>query len=158
MRGGRRLGRRFGWLWAAYGVSTLGTWLGWYRVLVVAGTLRAVWPVGLVLVGPGTGGLLVVMGVEFGLVFCCAVFNPVCATCRLERTASGRVARTLSAWTVTTRASTALLAAAWGVLGDLVGPRAAIGVAGVLLLAAPLLLPRRAVASLAGPEPARNHA
>ncbi|MFB9477308.1 hypothetical protein [Nonomuraea salmonea] len=44
---------------------------------------------------------------------------------------------------MTTRVTTALLTAAWGVLGGLIGPRPAIAVAGVLLLATPLLLPRR---------------
>ncbi|WP_157549470.1 MFS transporter [Nonomuraea candida] len=122
----------------------LATRFGQRRVLVAAGTLRAIWPAGLVFVGPGTGGLLLVMGVELGLIFCCGVFNPVSATCRLDRTAPGRVARTLTAWTVTTRAATALLTAVWGVLGALLGPRMAIGLAGALLLATPLLLPRRA--------------
>ncbi|MGC0418290.1 MFS transporter [Embleya sp. AB8] len=115
---------------------------GQHRVLVVAGTLRALWPVGLAFVGPGTGGLLLVMGVELGLIFCCGVFNPVYSTYRLERTATDRVARTLSAWSVTNKATTALLTALWGVLGSLLGPRTAIGLAGVLLLATPLLLPR----------------
>ncbi|MFI0481336.1 MFS transporter [Actinomadura sp. 9N215] len=128
------------------------------RVLVVAGTLRALWPVGLALVGPGTAGLLLVMGVELGLIFCCGVFNPVCAAYRLERTATGRVTRTLTAWTVTTRAATALLTALWGVLGGLLGVRTAIGLAGVLLLATPLLLPRRTPAPLPepAPEPSRT--
>ncbi|MFF0574935.1 MFS transporter [Streptosporangium saharense] len=116
---------------------------GQHRVLVVAGTLRALWPVGLAFVGPGTGGLLLVMGVEFGLILCCGVFNPVQATYRLERTANDRITRTLSAWSVTTKATTALLTATWGVLGTLFGPRTAIGLAGVFLLATPLLLPRR---------------
>ncbi|MEU9831790.1 MFS transporter [Streptosporangium sp. NPDC048047] len=122
-------------------------------VLAVTGTLRALWPVGLAFTGPGTGGLLLVMGVELGLILCCGVFNPVCAAYRLERTATGRVTRVLSAWTVTTRASTALLTAVWGVLGGLLGPRTAIGLAGVLLLATPLLLPRRAATLPAEPEP-----
>ncbi|MFG2989448.1 MFS transporter [Streptomyces sp. NPDC048257] len=117
---------------------------GQHRVLVAAGSLRAVWPVGLAFLGPGTGGLLLVMGVEFGLIFCCGVFNPLYATCRLERTATDRVTRTLSAWAVTTKASTALLTALWGVLGTLLGPRTAIALAGALLLVTPLLLPRRA--------------
>jgi hypothetical protein len=88
------------------------------------------------------------MGVELGLIFCCGVFNPVYATYRLERTPTDRVARTLSAWAVTTKASTALLTALWGVLGTLLGLRTAIGLAGLLLLATPLLLPRRAAAPL----------
>lgn len=122
---------------------------GQHRVLVTAGTLRAFWVVGLVFLGPGTGGLLLVMGVELGLILCCGIFNPVCTTYRLERTAADRVTRTLSAWAVTTKAATALLTAVWGVLGSLLGPRTAIGLAGVLLLATPLLLPRRAPAPLA---------
>lgn len=123
----------------------LVTRFGPHRVLVAAGALRAIWPVGLTFLEPGTGGLLLVMGVEIGLILCCGVFNPVHATCRLQRTATDRVTRTLLAWAVTTKASTALLTAVWGVLGGLLGPRTAIGLAGVLLLATPLLLPRRAV-------------
>ncbi|GGK69384.1 MFS transporter [Sphaerisporangium melleum] len=131
----------------------LVTRFGRHQVMVVAGALRALWPVGLAFLGPGTGGLLLVIGVEFGLIFCCGVFNPVCATYRLEHTTTDRVARVLSAWAVTTKASTALLTAVWGVLGGLLGPRTAIGLAGVLLLATPLLLPRRPAAPLPEPEP-----
>ncbi|WP_053694303.1 MFS transporter [Streptomyces sp. WM6372] len=131
----------------------LVTRIGQHQVLVAAGALRALWPVGLAFVGPGVGGLLLVVGVELGLIFCCGVFNPVLATCRLRLTATDRVARTLSAWAVTTKASTALLTVVWGVLGGLLGPRTAIGLAGVLLLATPLLLPRRAAAQLPEPEP-----
>ncbi|MEU3073976.1 MFS transporter [Streptomyces laurentii] len=119
---------------------------GQHRVLAGSGALRALWPLGLVFLGPGTGGLLLVMGVELGLIFCCAVFNPLSATCRLERTPADRVARTLTAWSVTTKATIALLTAVWGVLGTLLGPRTALGVAGLLVLATPLLLPRRAAA------------
>ncbi|MFG2819707.1 MFS transporter [Kitasatospora sp. NPDC048365] len=125
---------------------------GQRRVLAVAGAVRALWPVGLALVGPGTGGLLLVTAVEFGLILSCGVFNPLCATYRLHRTPADRVTRTLTAWSVTTRAATALLTAGWGALGVLLGPRAAIALAGVLLLATPLLLPRRAHrAPLPGP-------
>ncbi|MGW7823496.1 MFS transporter [Streptomyces puniciscabiei] len=136
----------------------LVTRFGQYRVLAVTGTLRALWPVGLAFTGPGTAGLLLVMGVELGLIFCCGVFNPVYATCRLQRTATGRVTRTLSAWAVTTKASTALLTAVWGVLGALLGPRTAVGLAGVLLLTTPLLLPRRPPAPVCGPEAAPGRA
>ena len=131
---------------------------GPYRVLVVAGALRAVWPVGLAFPGPGTAGLLLVIGVELGLVFCCGVFNPVYATHRLAGTATDRVTRTLTAWAVTTKASTALLTATWGVLGALLGPRTAIALAGVLLLATPLLLPRRAAPHPREPQTAPRRA
>nr|WP_234016853.1 MFS transporter [Streptomyces sp. LaPpAH-108] len=126
---------------------------GQHRVLIASGRLRALWPLGLAFLGPGTGGLLLVIGVELGLILCCGVFNPVSATCRLERTRADRVTRVLSAWTVTTKATTALLTAVWGVLGALLGPRTAIGLAGLLLLATPLLLPRRTTVLPAEPEP-----
>ncbi|MFF4803910.1 MFS transporter [Streptomyces sp. NPDC001351] len=113
------------------------------RVLLVAGTLRACWPIGLAFVGRGTAGLVLVMVVELGVIVSCAVFNPVYSTIRLRRTDTGRVARTLSAWSVTTKATTAAMTALWGLLAGLTGPRAAIAAAGVLVLATPLLLPRR---------------
>ncbi|WP_405016081.1 MFS transporter [Kitasatospora sp. NBC_00070] len=127
---------------------------GQHRILVVFGTLRALWPLGLAFPGRGTGGLLLVMAVELGLIFCCAVFNPVQATYRLQRTATDRVTRTLSAWAVTTKLATALLTALWGVLGAVLGLRTAIGLAGLLLLATPLLLPRRAAEPLPESVPA----
>ncbi|MET9969850.1 MFS transporter [Streptomyces sp. NPDC006356] len=112
------------------------------RVLVTTGTLRACWPVGLAFVGPGTSGLLLVMAVEFGLITCMGVFTPVLATTRLERTPPDRTTRTLSAWSITSRTATAAATALWGLLAALTGPRIAIALAGVLLLATPLLLPR----------------
>jgi hypothetical protein len=72
-----------------------------------------------------------------------AHFNPVMATYRLEQTAPDRVARMLSAWSVSSSATIAALTALWGVLAMVTGPRAAIGIAGALLLVTPLLLPRR---------------
>ncbi|MFE2531007.1 MFS transporter [Streptomyces sp. NPDC059371] len=135
----------------------LVTRFGQRQVLVASGALRAVWPLGLAFLGPGTGGLLLVMGVELGLIFCCGVFNPVYSTYRLERTATDRVARTLTAWAVTTKGATALLTALWGVLGTLLGPRAAIALAGVLLLATPLLLPRHTRANPTTTKAARGH-
>ncbi|WP_406210420.1 MULTISPECIES: MFS transporter [unclassified Streptomyces] len=112
------------------------------RVLLTAGTLRALWPVGLAFVGPGTPGLLLVMAVEFGLITCIGVFNPVLATTRLDRTPQDRTTRTLTAWSITGRTTTAAATALWGLLAALTGTRAAIALAGVLLLATPLLLPR----------------
>ena len=83
------------------------------------------------------------------------VFGPVYATYRLEQTPSDRVARTLSAWSVTTNASIAAMTALWGLLAGLTGPRVAIGLAGVLILATPFLLPRHEHAPLPEPEPVR---
>jgi hypothetical protein len=80
--------------------------------------------------------------VELGLITSCGVFNPVFATYRLEQTPSDRVARTLSAWSVTSKASIAAMTALWGVLAALTSLRTAIALAGLLMLATPLLLPR----------------
>jgi MFS family permease len=87
------------------------------------------------------------MVVQFGLVTCCGVFNPVLATYRLEHAGRQRVARVLSAWSISTSMSIAALTALWGGLATLTNPRIAIAAAGVLMLATPLLLPRRAPAT-----------
>ena len=116
---------------------------GRHRVMLGAGILRAVWPVGLAFIGPGVPGLVLVIVIELGLILCMGIFMPLLATYRLEQLGSDRVARALSAWTITQRATTATLTALGGVLASLTTPRTAIAVAGVLLLATPLLLPRR---------------
>ncbi len=136
---GSRLARR---LAARFGQPT---------ILRTAGTLRACWPLGLAFVRPGIPGLVLVLVVQFGLVTCIGVYNPVLATYRLQQTAQDRVARVLSAWSVTSSASIALLTALWGVLASLTSPRTGIAVAGLLMLATPLLLPRRE--HLASPQP-----
>ncbi len=125
---------------------------GPHRVMRVFGTVRAGWPVWLVFLGPGVPGLVLVMVVEFGLIACIGLANPVLATYRLEQTPPDRVARTLSAWSISGSASIAGLTALWGLLAGAVGPRAAIGAAGVLLLATPLLLPGRAALRTPAPE------
>jgi len=115
---------------------------GRHRVLLASGVLRACWPLGLAFIGPGAGGLVLVITVELALITCCAVFNPVLATYRLERTAADRVARTLSAWSITGKVTTAAMTAVWGLLADVTSPRVAIAAAGVLILVTPALLPR----------------
>ncbi|MFE2335174.1 MFS transporter [Streptomyces coelicoflavus] len=116
---------------------------GQHRVMIVSGIARACWLIGLAFVRPGFAGLLLVITVEFGLITCCAVFSPVLATYRLNQIPSHLVVRTLSAWTVATKAGIAALTALWGVLAGFTGPRAAVAAAGLAILATPLLLPRR---------------
>jgi MFS family permease len=116
---------------------------GQHRIMRVAGTLRACWLIGLILIQPGIPGLVIVLTVELGLIISCSVFNPVMATYRLTHTETGRVARTLSAWSISSSATIAALTALWGLLASITSPRTAIAVAGVLILATPLLLPRR---------------
>jgi hypothetical protein len=116
---------------------------GRHRVMRTTGTLRACWSLGLAFIRPGYPGLLLVIGVELGLITCMGVFNPVFAAYRLEQTPARLVARTLSAWSVTAKATVAAMTALWGLLAAVTGPRAAIAAAGVLMLATPVLLPRR---------------
>ncbi|WP_055534405.1 MFS transporter [Streptomyces alboniger] len=124
---------------------------GQRTVLLASGVLRVCWPVGLALVHPGVSGLFLVMVVEFGVITCCGVYAPVLATYRLEQIPADRVVRTLSAWSVTGKTTTAAMTALWGLLAAAAGPRAAIAIAGLLMLATPLLLPRR---ERAAPKPA----
>jgi MFS family permease len=137
---GSRLARR---LAARYGL---------HRTLIVSGVLRACWSVGLAFVGPGVPGIALVILVQLGLVTCCGVFNPLLATQRLDHTPADRVARVLSTWSVSTSTAIAALTAAWGLLAAATSPRTALAAAGVLLLATPVLLPRRDPAVLR-PEP-----
>ncbi len=99
---------------------------GRHQVMITAGTLRACWPVGLAFIGPGLAGLVTVMVIELGLITCIGVFNPVYVTYRLEQTPADRVARTLSAWSVTSSATVATLTALWGVLASLTSLRVAL--------------------------------
>ncbi|GAB2552111.1 MFS transporter [Nocardia heshunensis] len=136
----------------AYGLPCLGGLLGsrlatplverfgQRSVLLGTGMLRACWLPALGLVGPGTGGLLLVVAVEAGLITCCGIFNPVYATFRLEQTAADRTTRMLSAWSISSNATIAALTALGGLLATLTGARIAIAVAGLLGLATILLL------------------
>ncbi|NMO55471.1 MFS transporter [Actinoplanes sp. TBRC 11911] len=113
------------------------------RILLVVGTLRAVWLIGLAFVRPGVVGLLTVMLVEFAIIACMSLYNPVFVTYRLEQTPPDRIARTLTAWSISSSASIAVCSALGGVLASWTSPRTALVVAGLLILATPLLLPRR---------------
>ncbi|WP_327419067.1 MFS transporter [Streptomyces sp. NBC_01233] len=129
---------------------------GQHRVMVTAGALRAFWLLGLAFIGPGPAGLVLVMTVELGLITCMGVCNPVFATYRLARTPADRVARTLSAWSVTSKATIAALTALWGLLAGVTSPRTALVIAGLVLMATPLLLPRHDHPPRHEREPARN--
>ncbi|QIS19443.1 MFS transporter [Nocardia terpenica] len=115
---------------------------GDHRVLRVFGTLRACWSLGLAFIRPGVAGLAIVMITELGLIVCASIFNPVFAAYRLNNTDTDRQARVLTAWSITTTTSIAAITMLWGLLAQLTGPRTAIALAGILLLATPFLLPR----------------
>ncbi|MFD9903994.1 MFS transporter [Streptomyces sp. NPDC059063] len=110
------------------------------EVLRTAGVLRVCWLIGLAAVGPGAGGIVLVMAVELGMITCMGVFNPVYVTYRLEHTPADLVARTLTAWSVSSKAAVAVLTGLWGLLAAVTGPRTAIAAAGLLILATPPLL------------------
>nr|WSX49367.1 MFS transporter [Streptomyces sp. NBC_00974] len=129
---------------------------GRHKVMLTAGALRACWSLGLAFIRPGVAGLVLVMAVEFALITCMGVFNPVFATYRLDRTATDRIARTLSAWSVTSKLTIAALTAMWGLLAGITGPRTAIAIAGLLMLITPFLLPRHDHAPRHERDPARS--
>ncbi len=115
---------------------------GTHRIVRVVGTLRAVWLVGLAFVQPGVLGLVTVIAVELAIILAMSLYNPVLATYRLRHTPPELVARTLTAWSIGSSAAIAVLGALGGLLAAVTSPRAAIAVAGVAILAGPLLLPR----------------
>ncbi|GAA2716539.1 MULTISPECIES: MFS transporter [Streptomyces] len=115
---------------------------GRHRVFRTAGTLRAVWLIGLAFVRPGVVGLVTVMAVELAIIVNMSLYTPVLATYRLEHTPDHLVARTLSAWSIGQQTAIAVLTALGGLLADVTGPRTALTVAGLLVMATPLLLPR----------------
>jgi len=133
---------------------------GRHRVLRTVGTLRAIWLIGLAFVRPGPAGLVTVIAVELAIIISMSLYNPVLATYRLEHTPDDRIARTLSAWSIGSSAAIAVLSALGGLLAAATSPRTAITVAGLLILASPLLLPadlagraQRDARSAAGSEP-----
>ncbi|MBT2385528.1 MFS transporter [Streptomyces sp. ISL-11] len=128
---GSRLAHRF--------VSRFGR----HKVMLTVGTLRACWSLGLAFICPGAAGLVLVIAVEFGLITCMGVFNPVFATYRFDHMETDRIARTLSAWSVTSKLTVAAMTGLWGLLAGITGPRTAIAIAGLLMLLTPFLLPRQ---------------
>jgi len=116
---------------------------GRHRIMLTSGTLRACWLLGLAFIRPGAAGVVLVIVLQLGLITSIGVFNPVFATYRLDQTQKDRVARTLSAWSVSSSATIAALTALWGGLASVTSPRIAIAAAGLLMLATPFLLPRR---------------
>nr|WP_296069517.1 MFS transporter [uncultured Actinoplanes sp.] len=116
------------------------------RILRTVGTLRAVWLIGLAFVRPGVAGLITVILIELAIIVSMSLYNPVLATYRLEHTPADRVARTLSAWSISTSAAIAILSALGGLLASVTSSRTALAAAGVLILASPALLVRPAFA------------
>lgn len=147
----------------AFGIPALGgfvgarlsvrlvTRYGRHRVMIVSGWLRSLFPLGLTFVRPGIPGLLTVIIVEGLLITCMGIFNPIYATERLQRIPADHTAQVLSTWSAVSKLLQAALTVIWGLLATLTSPLAAITMSGVLLLATPLLLPKRI--HFSAPEP-----
>ncbi|MEV1072555.1 MFS transporter [Micromonospora parva] len=129
---------------------------GQHRIISTVGALRAIWLIGLAVVQPGVIGLATVIAVEFAIIICMSLYNPVLATYRLEQTPKDRVVRTLSAWSIGSGAAIAILSALGGLLAEVTSARTAITVAGLVILASPLLLPRRPDTHRPAPERAER--
>nr|WP_258957161.1 hypothetical protein [Rhodococcus globerulus] len=112
--------------------------------MIVSGWLRSIFPLGLAFTQPGDAGLITVIVVEGLLITCMGIFNPINATERLQRTSADHAAQVLTTWSVSSKLAQATLMLVWGVLATVTSPLAGITTAGLLLLAAPLLLPQRA--------------
>ncbi|MET8259263.1 MFS transporter [Micromonospora sp. NPDC005205] len=125
---------------------------GQHRIIRAVGTVRAIWLIGLAFVQPGVVGLATVIAVEFAIIISMSLYNPVLATYRLEQTPKDRIVRTLSAWSIGSSATIAVLSALGGLLAQATSPRTAITVAGLVILVSPLLLPRRSDADQPAPE------
>jgi len=148
----------------AFGIPALGgfvgarlsarlvTRYGRYRVMIVSGWLRSLFPLGLAFTQPGIPGLLTVIIVEGLLITCMGIFNPIYATERLQRAPADHAAQVLSTWSVSSKLVQATLMVIWGILATFTSSLAAITISGVLLLATPLLLPKRT--HLPDPKPA----
>ncbi|HTU72630.1 MAG TPA: MFS transporter [Trebonia sp.] len=122
--------------------SPLAARFGRQRMLLVTGTARACFPLGLAFTFTGLGGLAFFIAVQTALITFMGLYTPVYQTYRLERLADDRVSRALAAWAITSNATVAVVTALWGLLGTLMGVRVAIALAGLLLLLTPALLPR----------------
>jgi MFS family permease len=140
-----------GGLIGARSAAPLAERFGRHRVMIVSGVVRAFWIIGLAFVHRGAPGLALVIAVQFGLVTCCGIFNPVFAAYRLEQTPREVTARTLSSWSVTSNLSIAALTMLGGLLGSIAGVRTALAVLGIVMLATPLLL--RGVKATVAPSP-----
>lgn len=153
----------------AFGIPALGGFVGArlsarlvarygrHRVMIVSGWLRSLFPLGLAFTHPGIPGLLTVIIVEGLLITCMGIFNPIYATERLQRTPADHAAQVLSTWSVSSKLVQATLMVIWGILATLTSPLAAITISGVLLLATPLLLPKRTdMPDPAAASPAEN--
>ncbi|CCF64758.1 MFS transporter [Nocardia cyriacigeorgica] len=112
-------------------------------VLLGFGLLRTLWLAPLLLAGPNTLGLVLIIATETLLLFCAGVFNPVFTTFRMNNTVDGLMARVGTAWSISSKCAQPVFIAVGGLLAAAAGLRCAIAVAAIVVIASSLLLPWR---------------
>ncbi|GLY14923.1 MFS transporter [Kineosporia sp. NBRC 101677] len=120
---------------------------GFGSLLLGAGALRTVWLLPLPFVPPGTAGLVLLIGADFGLLVCAGVFNPLFATYRAQAVDDQYLARVITAWAISSRIAQPTAIAAGGVLAALVGLRPTLLVAAVVTLLSAVVLPWRSAST-----------
>ncbi|MDR7170136.1 MFS family permease [Nocardia kruczakiae] len=123
--------------------SRLVARFGQRAVLLGSGTLRTCWMGLLLIAGPSTLGLLVILTAETLLLLCAGVFNPVFATYRMNCTTDDHMSRVRTAWSISSKSVQPAFIALGGLTAGATSPRVAIGCAAAALLAGSALLPWR---------------
>lgn len=119
----------------------LTTRYGKERVMMVSGILRTSWSIGLAFIPRGGLRITLVMAIQFAIVRCMGVFNSIYAALRLESIEKDQAAVVLAAWSISSNAAKAILTVLFGVVAQVTSARMAIALAGIALVATPLLLP-----------------
>ncbi|MGW7349879.1 hypothetical protein [Streptomyces sp. NPDC054784] len=110
---------------------------------MTSGVARAFWLVLLPLTPSGALGVLVIVAIDFGLLFSAGVFNPSFTTYRMAATPDAFMSRVGTSWSVGARTCQAVFLMAGGLIAAAAGVRGALLVAGLLCVASALLLPWR---------------
>ncbi|MBT0567346.1 MFS transporter [Williamsia sp. CHRR-6] len=123
---------------------SVSLWFGSDRTLLAFGFARTGW-LGLVLLaGPSTVGLAVIIAAEFMLLFCAGIFNPVFTTYRMSVTPDHLMSRVVTTWSVGTRLVPPLFILAGGAVATACGTRTVLAVAATVIASSSLFLPWRA--------------
>jgi hypothetical protein len=116
------------------------------RVLLLTGALRTPWVLLLAFLPVGTPGVVGWLALLTAELLVVGVFNPTFATARMRATADDHMARVGATWMIARRLTAPVFVLLGGALATTVSPRAAIAVAGVLVILSCALLPWRASA------------
>ncbi|MEV7013019.1 MFS transporter [Streptosporangium sp. NPDC051022] len=119
------------------------TLLGVQRALLVFGAARTIWIIPMAFVGPGPSAVLAITSIDFFLLLCAGIFNPIFATYRMNSTPDGLMARVGTAWSVSSRTIQPLFITLGGMVATASTSRRSLLIAGVLCLGSAPFLPWR---------------